>query len=75
MNLRKPTRLHLDARLEGPTLLVQDLLTVEPGHVLNFDYPVGRPLRLTVNGQDKYQGHLIATGNKKSFQIERLSTE
>src|SRR5437867_679722 len=38
LNLLKPTKLHLDARLEGPTLLVQDLLTVEPGHVLNFDY-------------------------------------
>jgi flagellar motor switch protein FliM len=74
LNLLKPTRLHLDARLEGPTLLVQDLLTVEPGHVLNFDYSVGRPLLLTVNGQGKYEGHLVATRNKRSFQIEKLST-
>ncbi len=72
LNLLKPTKLHLDARLEGPTLLVQDLLKLEPGHVLNFDYPLERPLRLIVNGQDKYEGHLVATRNKKSFQVGKL---
>lgn len=72
LNLLKPTKLHLDARLEGPTLLVQDLLKLEPGHVLNFDYPLERPLRLIVNGQEKYEGHLVATRNKKSFQVGKL---
>jgi flagellar motor switch protein FliM len=72
LNLLKPTKLHLDARLEGPTLLVQDLLKLEPGHVLNFDYPLERPLRLIVNGRDKYEGHLVATRNKKSFQVGKL---
>ena len=75
LNLLKPTKLHLDARLEGPTLLVQDLLTIEPGHVLNFDYPLGRPLRLVVNGVDKYEGHLVATRNKRSFQVENLTLD
>jgi flagellar motor switch protein FliM len=65
--------LHLDARLEGPSLLVEDLLKLEPGHVLNFDYPVGKPLRLVLNGQDRYEGQLVACRNKKSFQVERLS--
>ena len=74
LNLLKPTRLHLDARLEGPTLLVEDLMTLEPGHVLNFDHPLDRPLRLVVNGHDKYEGRLVATRNRKSFQIEALTT-
>jgi flagellar motor switch protein FliM len=73
LNLLKPTRLHLDARLEGPTLLVQDLMTIEPGHVLNFDHPLDKPLRLTVNGQERYEGRLVATRNKKSFQIDALT--
>src|SRR6266852_6529289 len=72
LNLLKPTRLHLDTRLEGSTLMVQDLMKLEPGHVLNFDYPLERPLRLIVNGQDKYEGHLVATRNKKSFQVGKL---
>ena len=74
LNLLKPTRLHLDARLEGASLLVQDLMALEPGHVLNFDHPVDKPLRLVVNGQSKYEGLLVATRNKKSFQVEKLIT-
>jgi flagellar motor switch protein FliM len=75
LNLLKPTTLHLDARLEGGTLLVQDLLAIEPGHVLNFDHPLNKPLRLVVNGQNKYEGRLVAVRNKKSFQVEKLTTE
>ena len=74
LNLLKPANLNLDARLEGPTLLVEDLMTLEPGHVLNFDHPVDRPLRLRVNGENKYEGHLVATRNKKSFLVEKLAT-
>ena len=75
LDLLKPTRLHLDARLDGPTLLVQDLLQLEPGHVLNFDHPLTRPLKLIVNGADKYQGHMVATRNKRAFRVEKLSVE
>jgi flagellar motor switch protein FliM len=74
LNLLKPTTLHLDARLEGATLLVQDLMALEPGHVLNFDHPVTKPLRLVVNGQNKYEGGLVAMRNKKSFQVDKLTT-
>ena len=74
LNLLKPTNLHLDARLEGPTLLVQDLMTIEPGHILNLDHPLSRPLRLVVNGQSKYEGHLVASRNRRSFLVEKLDT-
>jgi len=74
LNLLKPTKLHLDARLDGPTLLVQDLMTIEPGHVLNLDHPLNRPLRLIVNGQSKYLGNLVVTRNRRSFLIEKLDT-
>jgi flagellar motor switch protein FliM len=74
LNLLKPTNLHLDARLQGPTLLVQDLMTIEPGHILNLDHPVSRPLRLVVNGQSKYEGHLVASRNRRSFLVEKLDT-
>jgi flagellar motor switch protein FliM len=74
LNLLKPTKLHLDARLEGPTLLVQDLMTIEPGHVLNLDHPLNRPLRLIVNGQSKYLGNLVVTRNRRSFLVEKLDT-
>jgi flagellar motor switch protein FliM len=74
LNLLKPINLHLDARLEGSTLRVQDLMSIEPGHILNFDHPLDRPIRLSVNGQNKYEGQLVATRNKKCFQVEKLTT-
>jgi flagellar motor switch protein FliM len=73
LNLLKPTKLHLDARLDGPTLLVQDLMTLEPGHVLNFDHSIDKPIRLVVNGEGKYEGRLVATRNRKSFQVDALT--
>jgi flagellar motor switch protein FliM len=75
LNLLKPTNLHLDTRLEGASLSVQDLMAIEPGHVLNFDHPLNKPLLLVVNGQSKYEGRLVATRNKKSFQVEKAVTE
>jgi len=74
LNLLKPTNMNLDARLEGPTLLVQDLMTLEPGHILNFDHSLNKPIKMSVNGQNKYEGHLVATRNKKSFLVETLTT-
>jgi flagellar motor switch protein FliM len=70
LKLLKPTGMRLDARLEGPALLVEDLMTIEPGHVLNFDYPVTKPLQLEVNGRAKFEGRLVASGNKKAFQVD-----
>jgi len=73
LNLVKPTHLRLDARLEGPALDMQDLMRLQPGDVLTFDYPVSRPAKLLVNGHVKYEGHVVATGKRKSFLIQSVS--
>jgi len=75
LSLLKPANMNLDVRLEGPTLRVQDLMTIEPGHILNFDHALGKPVKMSVNGQNKYEGQLLATRNKKSFQVETLTSE
>lgn len=68
--LIKPSILKLDARLEGPTLRVEDLLNVEEGQVLAFDYPLEQPLDLIINGKLKYRGEVVSTGRKRAFRIE-----
>jgi flagellar motor switch protein FliM len=73
LRLIKPATLHLDARLRGPTLLAKDLLSLEKGDVLPFDYPVHRPLDCLVNGELKLRGKVVTTGNKKAFLIEETS--
>jgi flagellar motor switch protein FliM len=46
LRLIKPGGIHLDGRLNGPTLSVEDLLDLAAGDVLTFDYPIGRPVDL-----------------------------
>jgi flagellar motor switch protein FliM len=70
--LLRPARMLVDARLEGPTLLVEDMASLKAGDVLTFDFPVGCPLNLLVNGHLKYKGHLVTTGQKKAFLVEEI---
>jgi len=70
LRLVKSAVLRLDARLEGPTLQVADLMRLKTGDVLAFDYPVNKPLSFLVNGKLKYRGQVAAAGRKKAFVIE-----
>jgi flagellar motor switch protein FliM len=62
--------LALEARLEGPTLTIGDLLRLNEGHLIKFDYPVERPVELLVNGTHKYSAHMVSTGRKRACQVE-----
>jgi flagellar motor switch protein FliM len=73
--VRKST-LHLDTRLEGPTLLLKDLLHLQEGDVLTFDYPVRRAVNCIINGKLKFQGQIVSTGRKRAFLIgEDMSSQ
>jgi len=67
--LRQAT-LTLEARLEGPTLTIEDLLELREGHVLVFDLPVNRPVELTINGARKFTAHVVTAGKKRACQVE-----
>jgi flagellar motor switch protein FliM len=75
LRLIRPAMIHLDARLQGPTLSVGTLLDLAEGDVLAFDYPVGRPVDVTVNGVLKYRGEVVTTGRKRAFEVLDLITE
>jgi len=69
LHLIQPSRVQMDARLSGPTLTVEDLLALEEGDTLTFDYPTEKQLSLMVNGRMKYTGAVGTNGRKKAFQI------
>jgi flagellar motor switch protein FliM len=73
LRLIKAASVQMDARLQGPTLALEDLLALEPGNVLALDYPLERPLDLFVNGKLKFRGQLADTGRKKAFVIEKFN--
>jgi len=64
--------LELEAKLEGPVLTIRDLLSLREGHLLTFDYPVEKPLDVTVNGARRYSAQVVSTGKKRAFLIESV---
>jgi len=72
LRLIKPATMYLDARLEGPRLLVEDLLDLQPGDVLQLDYPVPKPVNVLLNGKPKYRGFIGVSGNKRAVVVEEF---
>jgi flagellar motor switch protein FliM len=70
LRLVKPATIHLDARLQGPTLTVEDLMKLDKGDILTFDYPLDKPLDISLNGKRKYRGQIVSTGRKRAFAIQ-----
>ena len=74
LHLIRSATIHLDARLQGPTLTVGTLLELAEGDVLAFDYPAARPVDVMVNGKLKYSGEVVTSGRKRAFEVRRLVT-
>ncbi len=74
LRLIQPAIIHLDARLKGPTLRVENMLKLEVGDVLVFDYSVERPLNLEINGRHKFDGFMVDNGRKRALQLDRFVT-
>ncbi len=72
LDLLRESAVTVEARLEGPTLTVADLLSLSEGHLLTFDYPVERSIELTVNGTRKFTAQVVGTGKKRACQIEQI---
>lgn len=64
--------IRMDARLNGPTLTVQDMLSLKPGDLLAFDYPLARPMDLVLNGRQKFHGRVATNGRKRTFLIDAI---
>lgn len=73
--LIKPALVHADVRLRGPTLTMENLLRLEEGDILTFDYSVEKPLDLDLNGKRKFRGVVAAMGRKRAFEIQQTDTE
>ena len=69
LRLIRPARVHVDARLQGPTLRVEDLLELKEGDLLAFDYSATKPINLLINGKLKYVGNVVSAGNKRAVQL------
>jgi flagellar motor switch protein FliM len=62
----------LEARMEGPTVSVRDLLSLREGYLLVFDYPVERSVEVLANGTHKFTAQLASTGRKRACLLEKI---
>lgn len=74
-SLLQPGSVKMDARLNGPKMTVENMLSMKMGDVLWFDHLVGRPVELMVNGNHKYTGQVVPLGQKRGFRIEEICFE
>lgn len=69
LNLIQTAELPSEVLLAGPQLLLRDLMNLEEGDVLSFEFPTARPLDLMLNGQRKYRGEIVNAGHRAAFRI------
>jgi flagellar motor switch protein FliM len=71
LGLIQSALIHLDGRLNGSTLGVEDLMRLDVGDILLFDCPVNRLMELEINGRKKFAGQIVDNGRKRAFFLER----
>ncbi|MES1260963.1 MAG: flagellar motor switch protein FliM [Acidobacteriota bacterium] len=69
LELIRTAALESEVVLTGPKLLLRDLMNLEEGDILSFEFPAGRPLDLLLNGRKKYRGEMVASGRRAAFRI------
>jgi flagellar motor switch protein FliM len=75
LNLIRGSALASEVLLSGPQILLRDLMNLETGDVLSFDFPASRSLDLTLNGQTRYQGKIVSAGRRTAFRVTECLRE
>src|ERR1039458_6928898 len=70
LDLIRESSMTLEARLEGPTIRMEDLIRLEQGDILSFDYPLRRSLECSINGKQKFRGRMVSSGEKLAFEVQ-----
>ncbi len=70
LKLVKSAQIGADVRLNGPQMLLEDLMSIETGDVLTFDHSLAKEIDLILNGTRKFTGHIVNAGRKRAFQVK-----
>ncbi len=72
LKLVRAAKVVADARLNDKTLRVGDLLNLQPGDILVFDYPITRPVEVELNGKRRFLGEVVSNGRKRAVILGDL---
>jgi flagellar motor switch protein FliM len=69
LDLIRTSALRSEVVLSGPHLLLKDLMNLEEGDIVSFEYPASKPLDLILNGERKYRGEIVNAGRRAAFRV------
>ena len=75
LDLLRTAELPSEVLLTGPQVRLRDLMKLEEGDVLSFQFPTDRPLDLMLNGRRKYRGEIVNAGYRAAFRVGELITD
>jgi flagellar motor switch protein FliM len=73
MALLSEAKVELEVILDGPTMVFEELANLTAGQVVQFDYPLQKPLRAVVNGTVSIPCQIVSAGRKRAFQVEDVN--
>ncbi len=59
----------LEARLCDTMVVAEDLLKLREGHILKLEHRVGSPIRVRVNGREKFLGQVVHCKDRRAVRI------
>ena len=69
LELIRTAKVGAEVLLSGPRLLLRDLMNLEQGDILSFEFPSCRPLDLVLNREKKYRGEMVNSGRRAAFRV------
>jgi flagellar motor switch protein FliM len=72
LELIRSAHARVDARLRGPSLAVRDLLDLQIGDLLRFDYDIHQQIDCEINSIPKFRGRVVNSNRKRAFVIETM---
>ena len=75
LRLIQAAKLPSEVVLSGPKVLLRDLMNIEEGDILSFEFPFGSLLELRLNGERKYDGEIVNSAHRAAFRIREKVTE
>ena len=59
----------LEARLSDTMIVAEDLLKMKEGHILKLEHRVDSPIRIRVNGREKFLGQVVHCNDRRAVKI------
>lgn len=64
----------LEVKLEGNSIAFSDLVNLQVGDVIGLESDLDQALSATLNSVNTFEGRIVSSGARKSFQIDRVVT-